>query len=131
MSELKPMNKVAVTVSLTNDSLDGTPAEPVSLSFIYGIGREGLSPFECCLEGGRLGEHKEFSVKGSEVAESFAGLFPLVRTLVNATIRPAVMKFDIEILGIEKVENRELVAALASSTSGCGSGGSCDCGCSS
>jgi len=131
MSELKSMNKVAVTVNLTTDSLDSALSEPVSLSFIYGIGREGLSPFECCLEGGRLGEHKEFSVKGSEVAESFGGLFSFVRSLVDGKIMHDVMKFDIKILGIEEVENRELVAALASSASGCGSGGSCGCGCSS
>jgi len=131
MSELKLMNRVSVTVSLTNDSLAGELVEPASLSFIYGIGREGLSAFECCLEGGRLGEHKEFSVKGSEVAESFGGFFSSVRSLVDGKIRHDVMKFDIKILGIEEVENREVVAALANSASGCGAGGSCDCGCSS
>lgn len=129
MSELKSMNKVNVTVNLTNNSLEGVGLEPVSLSFIYGIGRDGLTPFECSLEGRCLGDHIEFTVKGSEVAESFGVLFPFVRSFVDGKIRQDVMKFDIEILGIEEVENREVVAALASSTSGCGSGGSCGCGC--
>lgn len=131
MSQLKSMNKVSVAVTLMNGSIDGAPPEPVSLSFIYGIGREGLSPFECCLENGRLGDHIEFTVKGQELAEYFGGLFSFVRSLVDGKIRPEVMNFDIQILGFEEVENRELVAALASSTGGCGSGGSCDCGCSS
>jgi hypothetical protein len=131
MSELKSMNKVSVTVSLTSDSLDAALSEPVTVSFIYGIGREGLSAFECCLEGGRVGEHKKFSVNGSAVAESFGGLFSFVRSLVDGKIRLNVIKFDIKILGIEEVENREVVAALANSASGCGSGGSCGCGCSS
>ncbi len=132
MSKVISMNKVSVTVNLIDTALNGTPSEPVTLSFIYGIGRDGLSVFECCLEGGGLGDHIELTVKGSEIAESFGGLFPLVRGLVDGLIRPEVMKFDIEILGVEEVDNRELVAALASSSGGCGSGGSddsCDCGC--
>jgi hypothetical protein len=129
MSKVKSMNKVSVAVNFIDAALNGTPPEPVTLSFIYGIGRDGLSVFECSLEGGGLGDHIELTVKGSDVAESFGGLFPLVRGLVDGLIRPEVMKFDIEILGVEEVDNREVVAALASSTAGCGSGGSCDCGC--
>ncbi len=130
MSKVKSMKKVSVTVNLIGAALNSTRPEPVALSFIYGIGRDGLSGFECCLEGRGLGDHVELTVKGSEVAESFGGLFRLVRGLVDGLIRPEVMTFDIEILGVEEVDNRELVAALASSTAGCGSGGSCDCGCS-
>ncbi len=133
MSKVKSMNRVNVAVNLIDAALSRIPHEPVTLSFIYGIGRDGLSVFECCLEGGGLGDHIELTVKGSEVAESFGGLFPLVRGLVDGLIRPEIMKFDIEILGVEEVDNREVVAALASSSGGCGSGGaggSCDCGCS-
>ena len=133
MSKVKSMNKVSVVVNSIDTALNGSPREPVRLSFIYGIGRDGLSPFECCLEGRGLGDHVELTVKGSEVAESFGGLFPLVRGFVDGLIRPEVMKFNIEILGIEEVDNREVVAALASTAAGCGSGGSgdsCDCGCS-
>ena len=129
MSKVKSMNKVSVTLNLIDAALNSAPPEPVAFTFIYGIGRDGLSAFECCLEGGGLGDHIEFIVKGSEVAESFGGLFPLVRGLVDGLIRPEVMKFDIEILGVEEVDNREVVAALAASTAGCGSGDSCGCGC--
>lgn len=130
MSKVKSMNKVSVTVSLMDGSLNDKAPDPVALSFIYGIGRDGLSPFECCLEGGSSGDHIELTVKGSEVVESFGGLFPLVRVLADGLIRPQFMQFDIQILGVEEVENREVVAALASSSGGCGSGDSCDCGCS-
>ena len=129
MSKVKSMNKVSVAVSLVDTTLNGIRPEPVTLSFIYGIGRDGLSAFECCLEGGGLGDHIELTVKGSEVAESFGGLFPVVRGLVDGLIQPEVMKFDLEILGVEEVDNRELVVALAGTASGCGSGGSCGCGC--
>jgi len=132
MSKVKSMKKVGVTVNLIGPALNDTRPEPVAFSFIYGIGRDGLSGFECCLEGRGLGDHVELTVKGSEVAESFGGLFRLVRGLIDGLIRPEVMTFDIEILGVEEVDNRELVAALASFSGGCGSGGSddsCDCGC--
>lgn len=134
MSQLKAMNKVSVVVNLKNGSSSTTPKEAVSLSFIYGIGREGLSDFECCLEGGHSGEHRTLRVKGPEVAESFGVLFPVFRTLVDGMIIPEMLEFDIEIIGIEEVEHREIVAALAGSAGGCGSGGSsgsCGCGCSS
>ena len=127
MSKLKPMNKVNVTIRLVHDSVKGVIPETTSLSFIYGIGREGLSPFECCLDEGRAGDHVHFTVKSSEIVEAFGGLFSHVSRLVRGTIVPKVMVFDIEIISIEEVDNREVVAALAGSTGGCEGGGSCGC----
>lgn len=129
MSKVQSMNKVSVAVKLLGTPVTGISSEPATLSFIYGLGRDGLSDFECCLEERECGDHIEFIVKGSEVAESFGTLFPSVQGLIAGMIRPEVFKFDIEILVIEEVENSEVVAALASSVSGCGSGGSCGCGC--
>jgi len=39
----------------------GTPEKQFPLMFIYGIGSEGLSPFECALAG--KGEGDEFSIR--------------------------------------------------------------------
>lgn len=131
MFQIKPMKKVHVSVGLVSGSMDSeSKGETVSMSFLYGIRRDGLSAFECCIQGGCIGDHHLLSVKASEVAESFADLFTPVRGLLEGKIMPETIQFDIEILGIEKVDNREIVAALADSVAGCGSGDSCGCGCS-
>lgn len=129
MSKVQSMHKVRLEIQLTTAMAYDNPGEPVTLSFIYGIGRDGLSPFESCLEGRSPGEHIEFAVKGNDVAASFGALFSLIRGLLDGMIRPEVLKFAIDILGVEKADNSEVVSALASSVGGCGSGGSCGCGC--
>lgn len=131
MSRVKPMKKVNISLRLLDASLEGVPAhEAVSFTFIYGIGRDGLSLFECCLEDAGVGDRVTIEVKAGEGQEFFAGLFPTIRPLLEGRIMPETLAFETEIQGLEDVDNSEVVAALASAASGCGSGGSCGCGCS-
>jgi hypothetical protein len=131
MSELKTMKKTVVSVRLVHGQSSATGTEkPVTFSFIYGIGRDGLSPFEQRLELCSVGQCVQFEVKADAVAESFGGLFAEVRELIEGKVLPENLVFEIKIIKLEDVENREVVAALARSASGCGSGGSCGCGCS-
>ena len=131
MSRVKPMKKVNVSLSLLDGSLEAVAANKVvSFTFIYGIGHDGLSLFECCLEDSGVGDTVTFEVTSSSGQEFFSGLFPTIYPLLEGRIMPERLTFKAEIKGLEDVENREVVAALASSASGCGSGGSCGCGCS-
>lgn len=133
MTRVKPMKKVNVSLRLLHGLLEAEAdgvAEAVSFPFIYGIGRDGLSVFECCLEGAGVGERVTLEIKASDVQKSFAGLFATIRPLLEGKIMTETLAFDIEIKGLEDVDNREVVAALAGTASGCGSGGSCGCGCS-
>ncbi|MFT5698460.1 MAG: hypothetical protein ACI8ZB_001315 [Desulforhopalus sp.] len=131
MSQVKSMKKVSISVCLKAGlATGGSPAGVDPFIFIYGIGRDGLSPFECCLEGAHVGESILFEVKRGDLAEYFSGLFPKIRPLVDGGVMPKKVFFEVEVKGVEEVDNREVVAALANSASGCGSGGSCGCGCS-
>lgn len=124
------MKKIAVSVRLVHGvSGDAETEKPITFSFIYGIGRDGLSPFEQRLESCSVGQRIQFEVKSGAVADFFGGLFAQIRGLIEGKVMPENLVFEIEIVKLEDVENREVVAALARSASGCGSGGSCGCGC--
>ena len=131
MSELKTMKKIVVSVCLEHGRSSHVESEKQrTFSFIYGLGRDGLSPFERCLESCSVGQRVKFEVKSAAVGESFGGLFSEVRELIEGKVLPENLVFEIELVKLEDVDNREVVAALARSASGCGSGGSCGCGCS-
>ena len=130
MAQVKPMKKVQVSVSLLdNNKKTVTEDTAVSFAFIFGIGQDGLSPFECVLEGGHKGDQIQTDVISSSLVEYFGVLLHALNPLTEGKILPQNLCFNIEILDVMDVENREVVAALAGSTSGCGSGGSCGCGC--
>ncbi|BHH82543.1 hypothetical protein [Desulforhopalus sp. 52FAK] len=128
MAQVKPMKKVHVSVSL-RDNKNVTEDSVVSFAFIFGIGQDGLTPFECVLEGGRKGDQIQTDVSSSSLVEYFGVLLHTLNPLTEGKILPQNLCLKIEILDVMDVENREVVAALAGSTSGCGSGGSCGCGC--
>ncbi|PHR30175.1 MAG: hypothetical protein COA36_01975 [Desulfotalea sp.] len=124
------MKKVNVSIGLLQGSLQGGAAvETVSFTFVYGIGRDGLSDFESCLQDAGCGDRLLFKVKAGNLVASFSCLSAKVRPLVEGKIMPEMLTFDVEILGLEDVANREIVAALARSASGCDSGDSCGDGC--
>lgn len=129
MAQVKPMKKVQVSVSLLDNNKLVAGDVTVSFGFIFGIGQDGLTPFECLLEGGGKGDQIQTEVNSSSLAEYFGVLLRELNPLTEGKILPQKLCCNIEILEVEDVENRELVAALAGSTSGCGSGGSCGCGC--
>lgn len=131
MTQIEPMKKVYVAVSLgaTEENL-AEGANETEFSFIYGIGKDGLTPFESNLEGCREGDCIQTEVDSSSIGKYFGGLINAVRSLIEGKIIPQNPQFRVEIRRVEDVENREVVAALASSAGGCGSGGSCGCGCS-
>jgi len=131
MVQVKPMKKVHVSISQEgSDAAGAAEAGTVSFSFIFGIGSDGLTPFECVLEGAREGDRLQTEVTNSSLGEYFGELLHFLNPLIEGKILPQNLGFNIEITEVSEVENREVVAALAGSTSGCGSGGSCGCGCS-
>lgn len=131
MIQVSLMKKVQVSISiLDSETKVAVPERTVLFSFIYGIGRDGLTPFECSLEGCSTGEQVETEVQPSLFSEYFGGLFPTIRSLIDGHILPPNVLIRIDVNGVEDVDNREVVAALAGAAGGCGSGGSCDCGCS-
>lgn len=121
---IQPLKKV--TLSITPDDVQGK--EPISLTFIFGLATGGLSSFEAALQDKPAGERVKLTVAGSEADAYFGHLLLPLRERLGLHLIPETISLQVEISGIEKPADIEVVKALAKSGAGCG--GSCDCGCS-
>jgi len=94
---------------------------PLHYKFIFGLGVEGLTPFEARLAGKQPGDILDLQVAAGDVAETFghlclppaAGLSPTDTLYLRARVDAVTPAAD-----------REVVKAMAGGA-GCG----CDCGC--
>jgi hypothetical protein len=107
------------------------PASPVDFSFLYGIGSDGLCPFELALSEKCQGDTLRLMVGAAESREFFGHLLIPLRQAFNLRAMPESMWLQIEVTGVTDADNREVVKALAENIGhGGGCGGTCDCGCS-
>ena len=124
---ISPLTKVTLELAVTVDSPTGPQPVPVTdFSFVFGLGTQGLSPFEMELSGKQPGDRMHMQVGAAQAVEVFEHLLgPVLKAL--DTEPP--LDFDLEVKAVSGVSDRELVKALAQKggESGCGCG--CDnCG---
>lgn len=84
--------------------------------FVFGIGPEGLSPFEFDLSGKGLGYEHEFTLNREELGAVFGHLLP---PLFLYDI-PEVFTLKVRVVNITKADQREVIKAMAEASS-CGS----------
>jgi hypothetical protein len=102
-----------------------TPGESdFTLEFIFGIGREGLSPLERLLAGKSVGDTITLMVENDQLATFFEHLTCHVSPLLHS---PPPFTMQIRVVAADQADSREVVKAIAR-LGGCGHGG-CDCGC--
>lgn len=106
-------------------------AIPVNFEFIYGIGAEGLEPFEVVLDDKCVGEHVVLTLAADEAPQFFGRYFGSIRQLLGLHLLPPHLSLHMTVTLVADADNWEVVQALAKSTGHGGCGGSCDCGCSS
>ncbi len=97
---------------------------PETLRFVFGLGVDGLTPFEAALDGKAVGDQAQYRIARSRVPEIFAHLLNEMGPL---PINRDEFYLNVRIEEIGEVDSRQLVQALAATTS-CGG---CDCGCGS
>lgn len=132
--KVEPMKKLVTRLAAgtSSDNYTFTP-EPVTFSFIYGIGRQGLTTFEENLSGKKQGDVFQFSLTSAQAQGFFGALWNPLCLAAGISLIPAEIHIRLEILDIVDADNREVVKALAGSlghggeAGGCG--GSCGCGC--
>ena len=98
----------------TPDSMDLTPT-PLRFDFIFGLGTEGLTPFEYELAERAVGETFVLSVSKGGMPELFGHLIFLLPALPEER-EPIYMK--IGLLGMSPVDQREVIRSMAETT-GC------------
>ncbi len=94
-----------------------------SFEFIFGLGVDGLTPFEYQLEGKFPGDTVQYLIKRSHVVETFGHLFSRIGKIPDKIDR---FYLNVGIEDISDADQREVVKALAAAAS---CGGDCDCGC--
>ena len=118
-----PLKKVSLDLTLTSPTRIDDESTSIQFDFIYGLGSEGITPFEKALFGKAPQDAIELHVSPDQAAVVFGHLTCDFLQLTRSTL-----PFDLRavIRAIETPDNREVVKAMAKSTS-CGDG--CDCGC--
>lgn len=125
------LTRVSVDIKMS-DPLQTVTAEPAgnTMEFIFGIGRDGLCPFESQLQYTSVGDTIARSVNSLSGPDYFGHLYPLACGFLDLPEVPGIVDLKISVAEISRPDNREIVEAMARSVGhGCG-GGSCDCGCS-
>jgi len=123
----KVANLAKVTLRLeagiTADRMDLNPAES-EFEFIFGIGPDGMCPFEYQLVNKAIGEEIGMHVK----KETLHSLFEHLRSpIMNLFEKHAALYLRATILKIEQPENTEVIKALSALAS---HQHDCGCGCS-
>jgi hypothetical protein len=91
-------------------------AEQIPYEFIFGIGTEGLSPFEFDLAGKNAGHEGEYHLKRAELTGLFQHLTP---PLFLCDV-PDAFTLKVRVVEIGQADQREVIKAMAEASS-CGS----------
>lgn len=103
---------------------------PQEFQFIFGLGSEGMTPFEYKLIDKAEGDVVSFSLKKDMLGHFFEHLQQPLWNLFDG--RDTIF-FDVKIVAVTPAENREVLKAMservANGGGGCGCDGGCGCGC--
>jgi hypothetical protein len=114
--------KLSLEAGITADSVALTP-QPITYDFIFGLGAEGLVPFERALIDRRVGEQISLRLDPQALQATFEHL-PLPGILLPA--QAADLFLRVTVLAVAPADQREVIRQLAW-RSACG--GDCGCGC--
>ena len=123
---IEPLKKVSLvfTAGMTPEAKD-LLAAPEPLEFIFGIGTQGLTQFECVLDGKQSGDQGTIEVNKDEMDDIFGHIIPCTYLFpVNAS--QFFMHYSI--IDVTDASSTEIVKSMAKAGGGCGEGCSCGCG---
>lgn len=124
---IEPLKTVSLeyTAGTTPESND-LIAAPKPLAFIFGIGTEGLTAFECALDGKAVGDNGSIEVTSNGFEEIFGHILSRSEMF---TLNPGCFYLHYTIKDIADTAPSEVVRSIAAAAGGCG--GNCGCGCGS
>ena len=119
-----PLSKVLLNLAIFRDGRDEEPsATDIPLEFVYGIGTEGLNPFEHALHGLSAGARIKIRVETKAMQSYFEHLSCPFWTAVP---HDPPFNLVITVQSVSRATDRELVRAMANRD---GTGCDCNCGC--
>lgn len=137
MNARNPMNTITPLKKITLFFEAGSSPEhmdievhPPEFQFIFGLGSEGMTPFEYKLIDKVEGDVVSFSLKREALGQFLEHLQPPLWNLFND--RDTIF-LTVNIVAVAPADNREILKAMservAHAGGGCGCDGSCGCGC--
>jgi hypothetical protein len=123
---VEPLKKISLNYTAgTTPDLKDLIDVPETLEFIFGIGTEGLTQFECALDGKQAGEQGFIEVDKKDFVEIFGHIIPCAQPF---PVSASHFFFHYNIANISDPSPREVVKSMAAGGGG-GCGDGCDCGC--
>jgi hypothetical protein len=125
MNKVENLKKITLEIQAGTapENMDLTPQTP-QFSFIFGLGPEGMTPFEYELVDKTQNDEVQLQLQEASLNTFFEHLNPPIWDLMQDRDE---IYLSVKIAGIENADNREVVKAMAD-MAGHGGGG-CDCGC--
>jgi hypothetical protein len=125
MNKVENLKKVTLGIEAgkTAEFMDLTP-EAMEFEFIFGIGPDGMCPFEYQLINKNKGDLVLLNLKKEEIHSFFGHLRLPVLGLLEEN---SLLYLKAKVVKIEQPDSKEVVKALAALTS---HAGDCGCGCS-
>lgn len=114
--KIRHLKKVHLSLETgrSHDLMDLTH-EPIRFDFIFGLGIDGLSPFEFELAEKEVGETITLSIQREQVPEMFGHLTNLLPTFPGDE---QSFYLKVHVLELSSVDQREVIKSLADTT-GC------------
>jgi len=127
MNKVENLKKITLSIQAgtSPDTLDLTPKYP-GIEFIFGLGLEGMTPFEYQLADKTEGESILLHLKKEDFFSFFEHLNPPLTDLFDGR-DDVYLKINID--AVTPAENREIVKAMADLAAHGGAGCDCGCGC--
>ena len=116
---VKNLKKIGLTVQAGSKRDDmNIVSDPIVFELIFGIGTEGLTPFEFELAGKGVGDVIILHLNRSQIQDSFQHIQLPPHALSGGC---SELYFKFKIINISPAENREIVSAMAA-VANCGNG---------
>ena len=107
--------KLSIQAGTRDDNMD-IAASPIQLEFIYGLGKNGLTPLELGLDGLAVGEAVVFKLKPSDFNHIFEHI-PVPSFILPAGCSELYLHLQVQ--GLSPANPRDVIREMAA-LSGCG-----------
>jgi hypothetical protein len=127
MNKVENLKKIILSIQAgtLQDTMDLSPKYP-KIEFIFGLGLEGMTPFEYELADKTEGESVLLHLRKEDFYSFFEHLNPPLTDLFDGK---ADVYLKVNINAVTTAENREIVKAMAAMAGHGGAGCDCGCGC--
>ena len=128
MNKVENLKKITLSIQAgtSQDTMDGAVTYH-RFEFIFGLGPEGMTPFEYELVEKSEGEEVLIHLKKDDFSRFFEHLNPPLMELFDKNDE---LFLKVNIVSVASADNKEIVKSMAAMAAYREGGGSCGCGCS-